>query len=159
MQILGIDPGINNTGWAIINYNGRINYIASGTIKTDANLPLGTRLFKICNTLEDIISQYKPQIAGLEEVFVNKNFQSSLKLSHARGAIMLTIAKFMIPLNEFAPNLVKKTVTGVGRAEKTQVQHMINIIISQAKFLNADEADALAIAYTCHIMNKFQIAV
>jgi crossover junction endodeoxyribonuclease RuvC len=158
MIILGIDPGINCTGWAIINIErSKASYIASGAIQTDAANPLGERLAKICQELNIIIDKYSPQLAAMEEVFINKNPQSSLKLSHARGALMATIALKNIPLREFAPNQVKKTVVGVGRAEKSQIQHMITMLVTGAKFCKADEADALAVAYTCSVMTNFAL--
>jgi crossover junction endodeoxyribonuclease RuvC len=158
MIILGIDPGINCTGWSVLNIErGKASYVVSGVISTDAALPLGDRLARICQELNIILDRYSPQIAAMEEVFINKNPQSSLKLSHARGAIMATIALKQVPLREFAPNQVKKTVVGVGRAEKTQVQHMISMLVSGAKFSKADEADAIAVAYTCSVMTNFTI--
>ncbi|MCC2646188.1 MAG: ruvC [Rickettsiaceae bacterium] len=158
MIILGIDPGINCTGWAIIKIErSKASYIASGAIQTDAANPLGERLAKICQELNIIIDKYSPQLAAMEEVFINKNPQSSLKLSHARGALMATIALKNIPLREFAPNQVKKTVVGVGRAEKSQIQHMITMLVNGAKFCKADEADALAVAYTCSVMTNFAL--
>ncbi|MDF2965687.1 MAG: ruvC [Rickettsiaceae bacterium] len=158
MIILGIDPGINCTGWAIIEtQKSKSTYIASGAITTNADQALGDRLAKICQELNFILDKYSPQLAAMEEVFINKNPQSSLKLSHARGAIMATIALKRISLCEFAPNQVKKTVVGVGRAEKSQIQHMISMLISGAKFCKADEADALAVAYTCSVMTNFTL--
>ncbi len=158
MLILGIDPGINCTGWAVLNTErGKATYIASGAISTNVAFSLAERLAKICQELNCIIDKYSPQIAAMEEVFINKNPQSSLKLSHARGAIMATIALKHIPLSEYAPNQVKKTVVGVGRAEKTQIQHMIGLLVSGSKFCKADEADAIAVAYTCSVMTNFTL--
>ncbi len=160
MIILGIDPGINCTGWAVIDtFSNKTSYIASGVIKTDQSMSLDLRLAKICRELIIIVDLHLPQIVAMEEVFINKNPQSSLKLSHARGALMVTIALKGIALKEFAPNQVKKTVVGVGRAEKAQVQHMIKLLIQGAKFSTPDEADALAVAYTCSVMNNFKILV
>lgn len=152
MIILGIDPAISHIGWGIINSIGsQIKYIASGVIDTHAKNELPHRLAEISYKIESIINEFKPDIAAMEEVFINKNPLSSLKLSHARGAIMTIIGRSHIPLEEYAPNKVKKTLVGVGRAEKEQVLHMINIIMPTAKIKKFDESDALAVAYTCSV--------
>lgn len=158
MVILGIDPGINCTGWAVIE-TGRNQalYIDSGYITTNISDSLELRLAKICSEIGIVIDRFIPMMAAMEEIFVNKNFQSSLKLSHARGAIMATIGLKSIPLCEFAPNYIKKTVVGVGRAEKSQIQRMVTLLVKGAKFSKVDEADALAIAYTCSVAKSFSV--
>ena len=152
MIIIGIDPGIQYTGWGVIRKRGSLSgteYIASGRVATNNKFPLPERLAHIGEELERILDIYRPELAALEETFVNKNSLSSLKLAHARGAIMLTVARNKIPLQEFAPNKVKKTVVGSGHANKDQISYMIKLLMPQAKPQNADEADALAIAYCC----------
>ena len=155
MIILGIDPAISNTGWGIIEKNGSsIKYIASGVITTAPSSTMPERLSTIAHQVEQVITKFKPHISAMEEVFINKNALSSLKLSHARGAIMSVIGSHNIPLSEFAPNRVKKTLTGVGHATKEQVLHMIKILMPTAKITKLDEADALAVAYTASVMHK-----
>lgn len=155
MIILGIDPAISHIGWGVISSTGsQIKYLASGVIDTKASDELPIRLAEISYKIEAIINEFKPDIAAMEEVFINKNPLSSLKLSHARGGIMTIIGRNNIPLEEYAPNKVKKTLVGVGRAEKEQVLHMINIIMPTAKIKKFDESDALAVAYTCSVYSK-----
>ena len=152
MIILGIDPAITHVGWGVIATQGNsIKYIASGVIDTNPKDSLPSRLAIISCTIEEIIEIHKPQAAAMEEVFINKNALSSLKLSHARGAIMAAIGRHGIELSEFAPNKVKKTLVGNGHAEKEQVVHMINLLLPTAKITRFDEADALAVAYTCSV--------
>lgn len=150
MIILGLDPSLSSTGWGVIKSVGsNISYIASGTIPTSVEAPLSMRLAFIISEIEKIILEYKPDIASMEEIFVNVNASSSLKLAHARGAIMSVVGKYYIPLREFSPNRIKKTFVGVGKAEKSQVIYMVNLIMPNAKITKSDEADALAAAYTC----------
>lgn len=157
MIILGLDPALTTSGWGIIQASGSsISYIASGTIITKANEEMPTRLAKIITEIERVILEFKPQITAMEETFVNMNAASSLKLAHARGAIMSVIGKHNLPLKEFAPNKIKKTLVGAGRAEKAQVIYMVNLLMPNAKITQADEADALAAAYTCFAFHGSQ---
>lgn len=150
MIILGIDPAIAHIGWGCISVVGSaIKYLGSGVFDTNSKDDLPIRLAQISRTIEEVIVAFEPDVAAMEEVFINKNPLSSLKLSHARGAIMAVIGKNNIPLHEFAPNRVKKTIVGAGHAEKEQVLHMVNLILPTAKIKSFDEADALAVAYTC----------
>jgi len=152
MIILGIDPAISCTGWGVMSVNGNaLKYIASGVIETKSNDTMHARLAYISNSVEEIINTFQPNIAAIEETFVNKNMLSSLKLSHARGAIMAIIGRYNIPLHEFAPNKIKKTLTGSGHADKEQMLHMIKILLPTALLTKSDEADALAVAYTCSV--------
>jgi crossover junction endodeoxyribonuclease RuvC len=150
MIILGIDPAISHIGWGVISSSGNsIKYLGSGVIDTNAKDTLPTRLAIISRQIDEVIENFKPHCAAMEEVFINKNPLSSLKLSHARGAIMAVIGRHNLDLAEFAPNRVKKSLVGNGHAEKTQVLHMINLLLPTAKIQKFDEADALAVAYTC----------
>lgn len=155
MRVIGIDPGLNNLGWSILekNRDNSINYIASGVIKTNSKDDISIRLSHLFTSLELIIEKYDPDYAGLEETFVNKNAKSSLYLGFARGTILACIGKYKLHLKEFSPTHIKKTITGAGRAEKSQIQRMLNIILPSAKFSSDDEADAIAIAYCCSIIN------
>lgn len=150
MIILGLDPALGTTGWGIIKASGSsISYIASGTIVTKPDEEMPVRLARIIIEIERVIIEFKPQIAAMEEVFVNVNASSSLKLAHARGAIMSVVGKHNIPLKEFAPNRIKKTLVGAGKAEKAQIIYMVNLLMPNAKVTKPDEADAIAAAYTC----------
>ncbi len=151
MRIIGIDPGLHKTGWGVIEYtrkNNSIKYIASGVIQTKPSNPLAQRVYTLFTALDDILTTYAPNAAGLEEIFINNNALSSIKLCHARGALLATLYKHKLDIAEFAPNKVKKTITGTGRADKNQISHMVALILPSAgKMKTSDESDALAIAY------------
>ena len=154
MRILGLDPSLTSTGWGIIEVEGnRIKYIADGIVQTDAKMNLADRLVKLHEGICEVIEVYKPDEAAIEEVFLNSNPHSSLKLGQARGVVFLAPARYHIPVSEYEPNKIKKAVVGVGHAEKTQVQTMVKILLPGCKPKNADSADALAIAI-CH--NNFR---
>ncbi len=149
-RILGIDPGLVKTGWGIIDHLGSsLKFVACGIIKPDSTTPLADRLATLSTGISKVIAEYKPDECAIEETFVNKNAMSSLKLGHARGALMLTVSLARIPLAEYAATLVKKSVTGAGRAEKNQVGIMVKHLMPTAKFDSEDAADALAVAI-CH---------
>lgn len=156
MKILGIDPALSCLGWGIIQLDSpKINYIDSGVIKTKADTALHLRLSNITGIIEQIIDLHKPQAIAMEETFINVNASSSLKLGYVRGALMAVIGKTQLPFYEYAPNKIKKTIVGVGHAQKEQVKHMVNIIISgNTNHIGFDEADALAVAYTCLANHK-----
>mgnify|MGYP000632613751 CR=1 FL=1 len=148
--ILGIDPGLVKTGWGVISHEkGVLKFIACGQIKTNDKMSLCQRLGILSAELKKVITKYDPDEAAIEETFVSKSGQSTLKLGQARGALILTVSQAGLQLAEYAANLVKKTVTGSGHAEKTQVQAMVKVLLPHAKFDNADAADALAVAI-CH---------
>lgn len=150
MVILGIDPGLQKTGWGIIKYEGNnLSYIASGTIRSDEKQEMPERLKSIYEGIRKVIDIYNPDEVAVEETFVNKNAMSSLKLGHARGAAIVAATALSVPVSEYAATLVKKSVVGVGRAEKDQVQVMIKHILPGAKADTSDAADALAVAI-CH---------
>lgn len=147
--ILGLDPGLGTTGWGLIAADGnRLSHIANGQIKTDAALPLPARLLSLDAALTDLILQHKPDSAAVEEVFVNANPQSTLKLGQARGVVLLNAARAGIEVGEYAARLVKKSVVGVGNASKEQVHAMILRLLPGAMIAGADAADALAVAIT-----------
>lgn len=157
MHVLGIDPALTKLGWGIISQNGsQIKYINSGVCITKNDAPIYKRLSHISEHITKIIDTYKPSIVAMEETFINMNATSSIKLSYVRGAIMALIGKYDLPFYEYKPNLIKKTVVGAGHADKDQVLYLMNIIISGTLDLkNSDEADALAVAYTCLVQNRF----
>ena len=160
MRILGLDPSISSTGWGIIDVNGnRLSYVADGFIATSAKAPLSQRLRQIHQELEKVIELYKPDEASIEVTFLNSNPETSLKLSMARGVVFLMPALHNIPLYEYEPNKIKKALTGVGRAEKNQVETMVKILLPGCQPKNNDSSDALAIAIThCNLRNTYNIS-
>ncbi|CAN5152101.1 crossover junction endodeoxyribonuclease RuvC [soil metagenome] len=149
MILLGLDPGLGTTGWGIIAVDGnRLSHIANGQIKTDAKLPLASRLLALDAARTDLLLEYRPSGAGVEEVFVNVNPQSTLKLGQARGVVLLGAARAGVEVGEYAARLVKKAVVGVGNASKDQVHAMVARLLPGAKIAGADAADALAGAIT-----------
>ncbi|MBA2920823.1 crossover junction endodeoxyribonuclease RuvC [Sphingomonas sp. MAH-20] len=150
MIILGLDPGLGTTGWGVIRAGGnRLAHVANGRIATDAKTELGARLVALDDALTSLLAQYRPEAAAVEEVFVNKNPQSTLKLGQARGVVLLGAAKAGLIVGEYAPTLVKKAVVGTGTAEKAQVHAMVARLLPGAKIDGPDAADALAVAI-CH---------
>ncbi|MEP6784805.1 MAG: crossover junction endodeoxyribonuclease RuvC [Sphingomonadales bacterium] len=149
MIILGLDPGLGTTGWGVIAAEGnRLSHIANGHIRTDTKAPLPERLVAIESALVALLAQHAPSGAAVEEVFLNTNAQSTLKLAHARGVILLCAAKGGIVVGEYAARLVKKAVVGTGGAEKAQVHAMVARLLPGVKIAGADAADALAVAIT-----------
>ena len=149
MIILGLDPGLGTTGWGVIMAQGnRLSHIANGQISTDAKMALAERLVALDSALVDVILAHQPQSAAVEEVFVNANPQSTLKLGQARGVILLAAAKSGIAIGEYAARLVKKAVVGTGGADKVQVHAMVARLLPGVKISGADAADALAVAIT-----------
>lgn len=147
--ILGIDPGLEHTGYGIIGVSGNAHrFIAAGRISTSPSLPLPERLVKIAEGLQAVIMQHKPTQAAVEETFVNSNARSSLKLGQARGVCLLIPTQHNIPVGEYAARLVKQSIVGKGNAEKTQVAHMVKVLLPQSAATSADAADALAVALT-----------
>ena len=149
MIILGLDPGLGTTGWGIIAADGnRLSHIANGQISTDAKAALPERLLALDRALSDLILEYRPDTTGVEEVFVNANPQSTLKLGQARGVCLLAAARTGLGIGEYAARLVKKAVVGVGNADKAQVHAMVSRLLPGVKIAGADAADALAVAIT-----------
>ena len=149
MRILGLDPSLTSTGWGIIEAeDNRIKYIDDGFIPTDPQLSITTRLDIIYRELCRVIEQYKPDEAAIEQIFLNTNPQSTIKLGMARGVVILAPATYAIPLEEYEPNKVKKALVGVGKAQKNQVETMVKVLLPGCKPKNNDSSDALAIAIT-----------
>ncbi len=147
--ILGLDPSLSCTGWGIIRAEGsRISHIANGQIKTDAKAALPDRLANLDTMLAAVIADHSPACAAVEEVFVNDNPQSTLKLAHARGVVLLGCARSELPVSEYAPRVVKKAIVGTGGAAKEQVQAMLRVLLPGVTMAGADAADALAVAIT-----------
>lgn len=149
MILIGLDPGLGTTGWGVIAADGnRLSHIANGQVRTDSAAPLPARLVALVDALEDIFTMHRPQGAAVEEVFVNANPQSTLKLGQARGVVLLAAARQGIEVGEYAARLVKKAVVGTGGAEKAQVHAMVARLLPGVKIAGADAADALAVAIT-----------
>ena len=147
MLILGLDPSLTCTGWGIIAKSGnRLTHVANGQVRTDPSASLPDRLVTLDRELSDVILAHRPDCAAVEEVFVNKNPQSTLKLGQARGVALLAAARAGLPVSEYATRLVKKAIVGTGGAEKAQVQAMLKVLLPAAKVTGADAADALAVA-------------
>ncbi len=154
MRLLGIDPGLRTTGWGIIESRGnRLSYIADGVVRSTATLPLSQRLLQLYDGLAEVIETFAPNEAAVEETFVNKNGASTLKLGQARGIALLVPARFTLPVAEYPANLVKKSVVGVGHADKGQIQMMVRTLLPSSLATSADAADALAIAI-CHAHHR-----
>ncbi len=147
MIILGLDPSLSCTGWGVIRSEGsRLAHIANGQIKTDAKAPMVERLALLHAEIARVIAAHAPDRAACEEVFVNENPKSTLKLAQARGAVLSACGAAALPVNEHAARLVKKAVVGTGGADKAQVQAMIKVLLPAANPAGADAADALAVA-------------
>ena len=150
MIILGLDPGLGTTGWGLIRAEGnRLSHLGNGRLKTDTAAPLARRLAHLDAMIAALITDHAPQAAAVEEVFVNTNPQSTLKLAHARGVCLSALARTGIAVGEYAPLLVKKALVGTGTADKAQVQAMVARLLPGVAIAGPDAADALAVAI-CH---------
>ena len=147
MIILGLDPSLSCTGWGIIEAQGsRLMHIANGQIPTDAKAPMAERLAALQAGVAQVIAAHAPDRAACEEVFANKNPQSTLKLAQARGAVLATCGAQHVSVNEHAARLVKKAVVGTGGADKSQVAAMVKVLLPGVSLAGSDAADALAVA-------------
>ena len=149
MIILGLDPGLGTTGWGFIVADGnRLGHLTNGELRTDPKAALAERLCALFDQLCAVIATHSPDGAGVEEVFVNANPQSTLKLGQARGVCLLSVAQAGIAIGEYAPRLVKKAIVGTGAAEKAQVHAMVQRLLPGIAIAGPDAADALAVAIT-----------
>jgi crossover junction endodeoxyribonuclease RuvC len=147
--IIGLDPGLACTGWGIIAAEGnRLSHLANGQVRTDPKQALPARLVRLDEALGEVIAAHAPAEAAVEEVFLNENPQSTLKLGQARGVVLLAAARRGLAVGEYAARLVKKAVVGTGGADKTQIHFMVQRLLPGAKLAGADAADALAVAIT-----------
>ncbi|GEQ99122.1 crossover junction endodeoxyribonuclease RuvC [Iodidimonas gelatinilytica] len=154
MRLLGLDPGLQATGWGIIESDGlHLRHVANGTVRSTASLPLSARLVEIHDGLMAVVEQYQPSDAAVEETFVNKNPTSTLKLGQARGVALLVPALKGLLVAEYSPNHIKKSVVGAGHAAKEQIHAMVNVLLPGVAIHGADAADALAVAI-CHAHNR-----
>lgn len=150
MRIIGIDPGLRNTGWGVLDArDNRLSFVAEGTVTSNAKDDLAQRLVQLYDGLINVIETWTPDMAAVEETFVNKNPNSTLKLGQARGIALLVPARLGLSVGEYSPNLIKKTVVGAGHAAKDQVQMMVKTLLPGSGNAGPDAADALAVAI-CH---------
>lgn len=155
-RIVGVDPGLRRMGWGVIDFDGvRLSHIACGTLTSDASEDVATRLAALYRGLVDVIATYEPAEASVEQTFVNKDAKATLKLGHARGIALVVPALAGCVVAEYAPNMVKKSVTGSGHADKAQIHAMLRHLLPKARPDSDDAADALAIAI-CHAHNRGQ---
>ena len=159
IRIIGIDPGLRNTGWGVVDVIGsRLSYVAAGTIRPRDTQPLAERLCFIHDALFDIMGSFSPHEAAVEATFVNRDAAATLKLGQARGVAMLVPARAGLAVAEYAPNVVKKSIVGAGHAEKAQIRMMVSVLLPRAEFDSDDSADALAVAI-CHAHHRSAAAL
>jgi crossover junction endodeoxyribonuclease RuvC len=149
IRIIGIDPGLRRTGWGVVEVAGnRLGFLGCGSVMTRDQDGLAERLLTIHDGLARILDEFKPHEAAVEATFVNKDAKATLKLGQARGIAMVVPARAGVPVAEYAPNVVKKSIVGAGHGDKVQVRMMIGVLLPKADPRSDDAADALAIAVT-----------
>ena len=149
IRIIGIDPGLRRTGWGVVESAGnRLSFVGCGSVTTDDRDDLAARLLTIHDGLRRVVDEHAPHEAAVEATFVNKDASATLKLGQARGIAMVVPARAGMPVAEYAPNLVKKSIVGVGHSDKSQVRMMVGVLLPRADPSSDDAADALAIAVT-----------
>lgn len=154
MRIIGIDPGLQRTGWGVLEaHDNRLSFVAEGTLTSNAKDALSDRLVQLYDGLASVLETWMPGEAAVEETFVNKNPTSTLKLGQARAVALLVPARRGISVGEYSPNLVKKTVVGAGHAGKDQVLMMVKMLLPGSGNAGPDAADALAVAI-CHAHHR-----
>lgn len=152
--LLGVDPGLQHTGWGIIRAQGnQLSFVDCGVIHTDGKASMAERLKTLHDGLQAVIAKHQPQEAAIEETFVNKSGSSTLKLGQARGALFLTLSLTNLPVYEYSANMVKKSVVGSGHADKKQIAMMVKTLLPGSAAKTADAADALAVAI-CHAHHR-----
>lgn len=150
MRVLGIDPGLRNLGWGVIDVTGvKLSHVANGVCTSDGKAELASRLLSLHDQLTEVLQHFAPDTAAVEQTFVNKDGAGTLKLGQARGVAMLVPAQAGLDIGEYSANKVKKAVVGVGHADKRQVAHMVTMLLPGCVLKGPDAADALAIAI-CH---------
>ena len=149
VRIIGLDPGLRRTGWGVIVAEGaRLRWVAHGVVTPSETAPFAERLLHLLEQVGAVCAEHGCDEAAVEEVFVNVNPSSTLKLGHARAAVMLAPARAGLPVAEYSPNLIKKAVVGAGHADKSQIAFMVKRLLPTAGEVKADAADALAVAIT-----------
>jgi crossover junction endodeoxyribonuclease RuvC len=154
IRILGLDPGLRRTGWGVIESAGNaLSFVGCGTVETSERAELAARLATLHRGLAEVLARFAPAEAAVEETFVNADSRGALKLGQARGIALLVPAQAGLTVAEYAPNLVKKSIVGAGRAEKSQVRMMIGVLLPKAVPETEDACDALAVA-VCHAHHR-----
>ena len=149
-RIIGVDPGSRLTGYGVIDADqGRLQYVACGVVKTNPKYPFAHRLNEIFEGINEVVQLHNPVIAAIEDVFMATNPRSALKLGHARGAAVVAVMQNGLAVYDYSPRVVKQAVVGYGQAEKSQVQHMVKVLLGLSGTPSSDAADALAVAI-CH---------
>lgn len=147
VRILGIDPGSRATGYGVIDRHGQtLTFVTCGVIRTSDKKIFPERLEEIYEGICEVITAYKPKVAGIEDIFTAINPRSALKLGHARGVLILAVRQHGLSLEEYTPTVVKQAVVGYGQAPKEQVQRMVRVLLKLAASPSQDAADALAVA-------------
>lgn len=150
MRLLGLDPGLRATGWGVIDVDGNsLHHVSDGTVRPAPNGALADRLSELYRGLVDVIEAFRPDAAAVEETFVSRNANSTMKLGQARGVVLLAPAHAGLPVAEYPANVVKKSLVGGGHAAKQQVAAMVRVLLPKCEILTSDAADALAVAI-CH---------
>ena len=148
-RLIGLDPGLRFTGWGVVDMHGtKLTHIANGAVRSDASLSLAERLLQLDEGLADVFTTHAPDHAAVEQTFVNRDGAATLKLGQARAICLLVPARRQISVSEYAPNFIKRSVTGSGHADKNQIKTMVQMLLPQAEIANEHAADALAIAIT-----------
>jgi crossover junction endodeoxyribonuclease RuvC len=154
MRLIGLDPGLRLTGWGVIDVDGnRLRHVAHGVVRVATTGTLAARLCELFDGVAAVVQTQRPLEAAIEETFVNVNPGSTLKLGQARGVAMLVPAARGLPVAEYAPNQIKKSVVGTGHAAKQQIHHMVKVLLPKSRAASADAADALAVAI-CHAHHR-----
>lgn len=160
MRVIGIDPGTRHLGWGVLDREGtRIEHVAHGVIDTDATQPIASRLVEIDDALSEILATYAPEVAAVEALFYSKDAQAAAKLGHARGVVLLRLARARVAVHEYPPARVKRAIAGGGAASKEQVQRSVTAILRLATAPRLDASDALANAFTHLSMAPYQEAL
>lgn len=148
-RLIGLDPGLRFTGWGIVDMRGsKLTHIANGAVRSNAKNPLAERLVELESGLDKVFDEFSPDCAAVEQTFVNRDGAATLKLGQARAVCLLVPARRGLQVHEYAPNYIKRSVTGSGHADKKQIKTMVQMLLPQAEIANEHAADALAIAIT-----------
>ncbi len=152
MFVLGIDPGLSTLGYGVLEARGhKVRAVAAGAIRTQPGTDIGQRLVELHNDLESVIREHKPDVAAIEQVFVNRNLQTATSVGRASGVVLMTLAQHEIPVAEYTPSAIKRALTGYGNADKLQMKKVVAMRLGLSELPSpADAADALAIAL-CHL--------
>jgi crossover junction endodeoxyribonuclease RuvC len=151
MRVLGIDPGSQTMGWGVVEGDGRrYSLVSYGSVRAPSSLRFSARLLRMCNGLEDVIAEHRPNVCAIEDAFLATNVKVTMKLGQVRGVVLLVAERAGLDIHEYSPRLIKQTVVGYGNAEKHQVQEMVRLLLKQKSVPSPhDAADALAVAI-CH---------